>query len=180
MRDAGDEQRAREPVGYGGEHRVEIGFGAEAAAEFDQRLAVVVASAVEDAIDAGLNSALERIEKLRGDDDGGDEAPGAEAGQILVDQLCRNGDRAEIQSDERSRRERVSDAALEDEVHVHEPVADDGPGEGERQKDEAEPGDLVEDGRHRPVCEEGYDLQKGEGDDREQSAARKPLQLLAT
>ena len=60
--DAGDEQRARQPVGYGGEHRVEIG-SERGCDRFDQRLAVVEARAVEDAIDASLygRSAVEEL-----------------------------------------------------------------------------------------------------------------------
>ena len=52
----------------------EVGFGAEAAAEFDQGLAVVVAMAVEGAIDPALNAALEGIEDGGRDEDG--DAPG--------------------------------------------------------------------------------------------------------
>jgi hypothetical protein len=46
------------------EQGLEIGFGAEAAAELDEGLAVVVAMAVEDAVDPALEAALEGIEEL--------------------------------------------------------------------------------------------------------------------
>ena len=48
----------------------EIGLGVEAAAEVDQGLAVVEALLVEEAVDAGLDAALEGIEGEAGHDDG--------------------------------------------------------------------------------------------------------------
>ena len=47
-------------------------------------------------------------------------------------------DDAEVEADQGGGGERVGDAALEDEVHVHQAVADDGPAEGQRQEDQRE------------------------------------------
>ena len=61
--DAGDQQGLRQALDDGIEQGAQIGLGVEAAAEVDQRLAVVEALLVEDAIDACLDRALERIEE---------------------------------------------------------------------------------------------------------------------
>ena len=86
--DAGDQQRLREALDDGVDQGAEVGLGVEAAAEVDQGLAVVEALLIEDAVDAGLDHALERIEDEAGDDDGGQQAPDAEGcGSAGVDDL---------------------------------------------------------------------------------------------
>jgi hypothetical protein len=65
-------------------------------------------------------------------------------GQAGVDLFGDERDDAEVDADQSAGGQRVGHAALEDEVGVHEPVADDGPAEGERQEDEREAGELRE------------------------------------
>src|SRR5271165_1145251 len=102
--------------------------------------------AVEYAVDPALEAALQGVEELRGDEDGDDQAPLADCvGQMGVDLLGDERHDGEIGADQRARRQSVGNAALEDEVGVHEPVADDGPTEGEGEKDEGEPGDFLGD-----------------------------------
>ena len=83
--DPRDQQGPRQSIDDGAEQRVQIGLRAEAATEFDECLAIVVSPAVEDAVNPRLDGALERVEELRGDDDGGDQSPGAEARKLSVD-----------------------------------------------------------------------------------------------
>ena len=66
-----------------------------------------------------------------------------------MDDLGGERDDAEVEADEGGGGEGVGDAALEDEVDVHEAVADDGPAEGERKEDEREAGELGEQRRGR-------------------------------
>ena len=119
-------------------------MGVEAAAELDQGLAVVEAFLVEDAVDAGLDGAFERIEDDAGDDDGRQQAPDAQVGQAGMDDLAGDCDDAEVDTYERGGRERIGDAALEDEIDVHETVTHDGPAEGEGQEDQRKPRELCE------------------------------------
>ena len=56
-----------------------------------------------------------------------------EARKPRVDELRRNRDDAEVKPDQGGRRKRVADTALEDQVHVHQPIAHDGPGKRKRQ-----------------------------------------------
>src|ERR1700735_331989 len=65
-----DEQRARQLLDDGVKQRLEVGLGTQAAAEFDQRPAVVVTMAVECAVHPALNAALERIEDGSRDQNG--------------------------------------------------------------------------------------------------------------
>ena len=75
----------------------EIGLGTEAAAEFDQRLAVVVAMAVKGAVDPALNSALEGVEDGGRDQNGDHQAPLAHGvGQAVVDHQGAERDDAEV------------------------------------------------------------------------------------
>ncbi len=180
--DARDQQCVRQAVNDGGEQGVEIGFGTEAAAELDESLAIVVALAVEGAIDPALNAALEGIEDGRRDEDGDDQGPLAHLahglGQAGVDDLGDERDDAEVAAEQEAGGEGVGYAALEDQVRVHQAVAHDGPCEGERQKDEREPGQLGEQAGHGHVKEEGNGVEQREGQHRQQSAAGEPLQLL--
>ena len=73
--DASHQQRARQLLDDRLEQRLEIGFGTEAAAELDERLAVVVAMAVEGAVDPALNTALEGIEDGRRHHDADKKSP---------------------------------------------------------------------------------------------------------
>ena len=54
-RHAVDQQRPRKPVHHRGQHLVEVGFCVQVASEFNQRLAVVVALAVEELVEMLLN-----------------------------------------------------------------------------------------------------------------------------
>ena len=161
------------------EQPVQVGLRAQAAAEGDQGLAIVVALAVEDPVDPVLNSAFEGFEKLRRDNDGGDQAPRARAGQAGVNHLCREGDRTKIKADQGSRRQGVGDAALEDQVDVHQAVADNGPAEGQGQKDQANAPQPDQNAGNLNAGENRNDVQHREGNDGEQSSPGQPLQLLA-
>ena len=68
------QQGLREPLDDGFEQGMQIGFRTQAAAKLDQRLAVVVAVAVEDAVDPVLDAPLQRIEEGGHDDEC--DAPG--------------------------------------------------------------------------------------------------------
>ena len=78
-RDARNQQGARQALDDGFEQGMEIGFGTEPAPELNQRLAVVVAVAVEDAIDPALDAPLQRLENCGDDEDR--DAPGPTRGQ---------------------------------------------------------------------------------------------------
>src|SRR5665213_296995 len=177
--DASDEEGLGQALDDGLDEGAEVGLGVETAAELDEGFAVVETLLVEDAIHAALDEALERIEEQAGDDDGGDEAPGAEARELGVYELGGKGDDAKVEADQGGGRERVGDAALEDEVDVHEAVTDDGPTEGERKQDQRKDGEAREVVGRGGVREERDDVEGGEGQDREQRSAGEPLELLA-
>ena len=82
-------------------------------------------------------------------------------GQTGVDKQRGQGDDAEVASDNQAGGHRVRHAALEDQVGVHQPVADDGPTEGERQNDDGEVGQIGEPtAAWLPVEEEGYRVKR--------------------
>ncbi len=87
-------------------------------------------------------------------------------------------DDAEVEANEGGRGERVGDAAFEDEIDVHQAVADDRPTEGEGYEDKRKTGELSDGVWGGDVREIRNDVEQGEGCDREQRAAGKPLQLL--
>src|SRR5579871_1016154 len=132
-RDAGDEQSARKPLDDGIEQRVDIGFGAQSAAELNQGLPVVVLLPVKGLVNPPLDAALEWIEDRGGHQDGDHKCPPADRRRkAVVDHLSNEGDDTEVAAEQRRRGEGVGYAALEDQVGVHQPVANDGPAEGER------------------------------------------------
>ena len=85
---------------------------------------------------------------------------------------------AEVQAHQRSGRQRVGHAALEDQVDVHQAVAHDRPAERQRKQDQREQRDARQRAGHVRVCQERDDVQRGEREHRQQGAARQPLQLL--
>ena len=178
--DAGYEERAGQLLHDGVEQRLQIGLRTEAAAELDQGLAVVVAMAVEGAIDPSLNAALEGIEDRGGNQDGDHQSPLAHRfRQPDVDHDRDEGDDAEVAAEDERRGQRISHAALEDQVGVHQPVADDGPTEGERQKHQREAGEIREQVRRVELQQIRNRVKERERQHREQGSAGDPLQLLA-
>src|SRR5277367_5795799 len=174
-----DEQRVRQALDDGVQQCLEVCLRTEAATEFDQRLPVVVALAIEDAVDPLLDAAPERVKKLRCDDDGGDQSPEPKAGKAIADDLPGEGDQAEVEGDERCSGQRVGDAALEDEVRIHEAVTDDGPAEGERQKDQREDRDLGQQVGNQRIGQIGNGEENRVRRNGEDCAACEPLELLA-
>ena len=136
--------------------------------------------AVEDLVDPPLNAALEGVEDGGRDQDGDDQAPLAHGlGHAVVDHDGDERDDAEVASEDEAGGEGVGHAALEDEVSVHEPVADDGPTEGERQEDQRQAGQVGEQAGRVEVKQEGDSVKEGEGQNGEQCSTCNPLQLLA-
>ena len=177
--DAIDEQGAGQAIDDGIQQRFEIGEGAEASTEGDEGGTVIVALAVEEAVDAHLDGSLERLEEERRYDDGGQESPDTEAAQAGLSESGGDGKKREIDADEGGGGEGVGDAALEDEVDVHHAIAHDGPAEGEREDDHADAGDFGEGIGHGDVGHVGNGGQERERRDGEQGAAGEPLELLA-
>jgi hypothetical protein len=177
---ARDQQRARQLLDDGIEQRFKIGFRTQPAAKLDQRLAVVVAMAVKGAIDPALNAALEGIE------DGGRDQNGENQGRFAY-RLghgvvhCHRDERddAEISAQDKASGQRVGHAALEDQVSVHQPVANDGPTEGERQKDQREAGQIGDEQPGLAIEQKGNGVKEGERPHGQPGAAIEPLQLLA-
>ncbi len=141
-RQAIDQQSARQPVDDRGEHLVEIGFGVQVAAKLDQRLAIVITLAIEELVEILLHPVLEGIEQQRGDGDGDHQSDRTGAGEILVEQHRRHADRGEVGCGDGAGRDGVGHAALEDQVHVHQAIAEDGVAEGQRQEDQRQHGNL--------------------------------------
>ena len=175
------QQRIRQLLDDRFEQRIEIGLRTEAAAKLDQGLAVVVAMAVEGLVDPTLNPAFERLKEGGHQHDSDALAPVPHRlGKPVVGQPGRCGNHAEVARQDQAGGQRVRHAALEDQVGVHQPVADDGPTEGERQKDDRESCQIGE-----PAwagCQskkEGNGVKQREGHYGQQRAASEPLQLLA-
>ncbi len=84
----------------------------------------------------------------------------------------------EVEPDQSGCRQRVGDAALEDQVGVHQAVAHDGPGEGEREKEQRDSGELGGDVGNGDVGQKGNGGEQREGRDGDNGATGKPLQLL--
>src|SRR6185369_208025 len=173
-----DIQSAREAIDDHGEQSVEIGLGVQVTSELDQRLTVVVTLAIENLIEPVGDVVLEWIKQQRGNDDGGDKSRRAGTREIFVEQFGGHTDRCEVDSGNRTCGERVRHAALEDQVDVHQPVAEDGVSKGQRQEYQRQYSCLHRQGWRRSP-QVGNHVEEGEGHYREQRAASDPLHLLA-
>ena len=172
------QQRLRQPLHNRVHQCAQVCLCIQLAAKLHQRLAVVDALLVEHTVDPALNHALERIESQPSQDHGRHQPPLAQALEALMHHLSGERDYAEVQPHQRARRQRICNAALEDKVHVHQPVAHNRPTEGQREQNKAQNGDVGQRLGNIRIGEEGNHVQHGEGKHRQQSAARKPLQLL--
>ncbi len=172
------QQCLRQPAGDGVEQVAQVGLCAEFPSEADEGFAVIVAFAVKQPVYTVLDGALDRIEQRRSDDDGGDQPVHAGIGQALAHQLGGQCHQAEIKAQQRRRGQRVRYAALEDQVHIHEAVAHDGPGKGQRQDDKREDGQVAHRFWRGPVKQVRQDVEQRVGNHGQQGPARKPLELL--
>ena len=127
-------QGSRQPIEDGGEQRVQIRFRAELPAELDQGAAVVIDRAIKSLIDAILNPFAHRIKQKRGNDDSQDPSQRPGAGLPHVDQRGYSGYQREIHSRYRRCGQGINHAPLENQVNVHQAVAEDGVAERERQQ----------------------------------------------
>ena len=136
--------------------------------------------AVEGPVHPALNSALEGVEDGGRDQNGDDQAPLPDRfrhGIVNHDGDQRDG--TEVAAEDQAGGQRVGHAALEDQVSVHEPVADDGPTEGEGENDQRKTGQIGEQPGRVQVEKEGNGIKQRKGQHRQQCAAGNPLQLLA-
>ena len=177
--DARYQQGARQALDDGFEQGMEIGLGTQAAAEFNQGLAVVVAVAVEDAIDPALDTTLQGLENRGDDQDREPQSPLADSRRhVDVNLFGGQGHDAEVAAQEQTGGEGVGHTALEDEVSVHQPVANDGPAESQRQEDDGEAGDTVERPGKANVEQERHGIKERERNHGKERAASEPLELL--
>ena len=172
-----DEQRVRKPVDHGREHGAQVGFRVQIARKFHQRAPVVVAFAVEDTVEALLDDALDRIEQKRGNYDSDDQSPRARIRQRRVHLLSNNADHQQVQQRNNRSGERIRHAALEDEVNVHQAIADDRVSKGQRQEHQREDRDLHR-GARVHTAEIGNHVENRVRRDSEDRSARYPLHLL--
>src|SRR6266849_6094923 len=167
-REAVDQQGLREAVHDGTEHGIKAHFVGERAAELET-------VAVEKAVQARLNPFAEGLKKERGDDDG-DHASDRPGG-LRVEDTGDERDQSEINGGHGGGSSGVSQAALEDDVHVHQAIANDGIAETQRDEHQAENGGAHP-GARRGVHEIRHDVERREGDAAGERPARQPLQLL--
>ena len=106
-------------------------FVRERAAELDQRAPVIKPVAIEEAIQTRLDPIAEGLKDKRGENDG-DDIAGRAGGPSGLEQLANQRSQTEVERHHSGRRHRVSQAALENNVNVHQPVADDGVSEAQR------------------------------------------------
>ena len=154
----------------------QVQVAVEVAREADERAAVVVAIAVVHAIEAGLDRVLHRPRqqhqhhrRQKRDDRVGLVRLGREpvAGDAENDRVDRG---------DGGHRGRVDEAALDDDFDVHQPVADDGRGKGERHQPEQYCGEL-ESRRGREPEREGKRVAEHEGQRAQPGAPDNPPQL---
>ena len=174
-RHAIDQKRARKLVDNCSEHFVEIGFSVELSPKFDQCVAVVVASAVEEPVDSSLNPFSNGIKKNRDHENGEHEARRPRTGNSRMNEDSGQSNRSEVNACDRRGGECVRHAALENKINVHQTVTNNRVTEGQRQNAKRDDRQL----NSGPAKQERHGVKHGEGHDRKNCAASDPFQLLA-
>src|ERR1700712_3109313 len=109
-RDTGYKQCLWQTLHDGVEQGAQIGLRVDAAAKFDQRLAVVKTLLIEGAVNPRLNRPFQRFEGNAGDDNGRQQTPETKlGGETAVYDLTGYRHDAEVNADQQGRRERVGD-----------------------------------------------------------------------
>ena len=172
-----DHQRPRQPVDDRGQHLVQIGFRVQIAAKLGQRLPVVITFAIEKLVQVILHPVLKGIEQQRSDGDGYHQSQRPGAGEVLVEQHRGHAYGGKVRSRNRAGCDGVGHAALEDQVHIHQPIAEDGVAEGQRQKHQRQHRNLHPQAGHA-AGKIRDDVEQRERRNRQNRSARHPLHLL--
>src|SRR3974390_674047 len=120
-----DHQSVGDAVDDGGQHLVEVGLGVQVAAEFDQRPAVVVTLTVEELVEVVLHPVLEGGKQRGRDGDRDHQADRSGAGKVLMEDFRDAADGREVRRRDGAGCDGVRHTALENEVDVHQAIAED-------------------------------------------------------
>ena len=170
-----DQQGLRDAVHDRTQHGVDPHLIRKGTPEFNQRAPVIETVPVEKAVQTRLNPLAEWLEQKRRDDDGDHAA--AEAIRRRMEDFCDQCHEREINRGDTRSGHGIRQAALKDNIHVHQTVTDDGVPETQRDKPQTQHGDF------RPpvwsgVKHERKNVKQGNRETADESSASKPFQLL--
>ncbi len=154
----------KQALAHARDHGVEIGLGTELAGEFDQGAAVVVAVTVEVFVEALLDPVADGVEQEGGGQHDGHGDHVAHVLEVLFDQAAEGEDEGVESGHNAKGGERIRVAPAEDDIDVHQAVAHDGVGQGERNQHDAEHAHLHIGIGHR-AHHVRQNIEEGEGQD---------------
>ena len=118
------QQSSAEAIHDGTKHLVQIRLRIQFAAELNESFSIVVAGAIKELIDALLNPFANRVEQQCSYGDCQDHACWTGTGHASVDQFRDGRNHRKIGSHDCRCRQGVHHAALEDQVHIHQAIAE--------------------------------------------------------
>ena len=173
-----DRQRLHQAVCDGLQHVVDAFAGIQFPDEIYQGLAVIVGVAVEMAIQLFLYPVADGLEQEGGDEHHHNQLRTGNILNALLDQVADGKDNAVEGCEDDEGGQRVGVAPAEDNVHIHQPVAQNGPRDGEG--DEGQRDDrVVQQRAELEVQDVRNGIQQPERCKAEDHAVPQPLQLLA-
>jgi len=173
-----DRKRLQQAVANRIQHGIQVGFRVQLAGELHQRAAIIVTVAIEVFVEPLLNPVADRLEQEGSHQHHRDQAGVAHILEVLLHQAAEREHDAVERRQHANRRQRVRIPAPEENIDVHQPVARDGIGQGqrdERQRKDRKPHILV--GQHPQRI--GRDVQDRKRQDAAEGPVAQPLQLLA-
>ena len=170
------QQRLRDAIHHRREHRIEAHFRSERAAKLNQRAAIIQTVPVKEAVQARLNPVAKRLEQKCRHHDGDHSAhhSGRPGG---VEQRSDQRHERDVDGHHAAARGRIGETSLEDDVHVHQAVADDGVAETQRDQHQRNRGEIHPRPRHDSQ-EIRHDVKQQKWKNARQRSAGDPLQLL--
>ena len=175
-RQAVHQQRLRDAIHHRCEHRIEPHFGGERASELNQSAAIIEAVPVKETVQARLNPVAKWLEQKCGDNDG-DDAAHHSGRPCRVEQRANQRDKRDVYGHHAAARGRIGKPPLEDDVHVHQPVPDDGVAETQRDQHQGYRGEVHPGPRH-DAQEIRHHVQKQERKNPGKRSAGDPFELL--
>ncbi len=170
------EQRLRDTIHHRREHWVKAHLRSERAAKLNQCAAIVQAVSVKKAVQARLNPVAKRLKQKCGHHNGDHSAhhPGRPRG---VEQRSDRGHNRDVDGHHAAARGRISETSLEDNVHVHQAVANDGVSETQRDEHQGNRREIHPRAGHNPQ-EKGRDIKEQKWNNAGKRSPGHPLQLL--
>ena len=156
---------------------IKVQYGSKLTRELQQRAPVIVALALEKAIQPLLEVVHDGLEENGSENNCHNPGAAAGDGKRGAEEIREESDQSEIETHDAGRGQGISNASAENNIHIHQPIAHDGIAKSHGQEEQRERRSVHPGVGDKPQ-EIGQGIKRREGNNREPGAPCDPFQLV--